>query len=138
MSTASEQQNDKDKARGVAEYKNVNLGSASKEELVAMLLETATRAQYQAQESFRAGAGNKGREHLRLAREIVGELMVSLDHEAAPDLSGNLARLYSWMLRELGRAGLDRDADRLDDTITITRNLLDGWVEAFRASSGTE
>ena len=33
MSTASEQQNDKDKARGVAEYKNVNLGSASKEEL---------------------------------------------------------------------------------------------------------
>ena len=46
MSTASEQQNDKDKARGVAEYKNVNLGSASKEELVAMLLETATRAQY--------------------------------------------------------------------------------------------
>ena len=49
---------------------------------------------------------------------------MSLDHEAAPELSGNLARLYSWMLRELGRAGLDRDADRW-----IAREAgSDGWL----------
>lgn len=129
---SNESTSSQERARGVAEYKNVNLGSASKEELVAMLLEAATRAQYQAQECFRAGRGNQGREHLRLTREIVGELLVSLDFEAAPEMSGNLGRLYSWMLRELGRAGLERDADRLDATIAVTRNLLDGWVSAFR------
>ena len=129
---------EQDKLRGVAEYKNVNLGSASKEELVAMLYEACTRAQYQAQDAFRRKAGNEGRQHLRLARDIVGELTVSLDHEAAPELSGNLSRLYSWLLRELGRAGLDRDPERLDATISVTRNLLDGWVEAFRKAGETE
>ncbi len=122
------------KLRGVAEYKNVNLGSASKEELVAMLYEAATRSQYLAQDAFRKGNNNEGRQHLRHARDIVGELIVSLDHEAAPELSGNLARLYSWLLRELGRAGLDKNAELLDDTIAVTRNLLNGWVEAFRAA----
>lgn len=132
---SNETSSSQDRARGAAEYKNVNLGSASKEELVAMLLEAATRAQYQAQECFRAGRSNQGREHLRLTREIVGELLVSLDFEAAPEMAGNLGRLYSWMLREIGRAGLDRDADRLDATISVTRNLLDGWVSAFRSTT---
>ena len=122
-------------ARGVAEYKSVNLGSASKEELVAMLYETATRSQIRAKDAFERGAAADGRKHLRLARDIIGELVVSLDHQAAPELSGNLARLYSWLLREIGKAGLDRDAARLDSTIRVTRNLLDGWVEAFRAPS---
>ena len=70
--------------------------------------------------------------HLRRVRDIFGELMVALDHTVAPELSNNLARLYTWLIAELGRAGMERSPERLDDTIAVTQNLLDGWSQAFR------
>lgn len=118
--------------RGIAEYKAVNLGSASKEELVIMLYEAAIRYQVYARTSFEKGNGVDGRNHLRRVRDIFGELMVALDHSVSPELSGNLARLYTWLIAEIGRAGLERSATRIDDTLAVTQNLLDGWLQAFR------
>jgi flagellar protein FliS len=118
--------------RGIAEYKAVNLGSASREELVIMLYEAAVRYQIYARTALEKGADDDARNHLRRVRDIFGELMVALDHSVAPDLSGNLARLYTWLIAELGRAGLERSPARLEDTIAVTQNLLDGWTQAFR------
>lgn len=118
--------------RGIAEYKAVNLGSASREELVIMLYEAAVRYQIFARTALEKGAAEDARNHLRRVRDIFGELMVALDHGVAPELSGNLARLYTWLIAELGRAGLERAPTRLDDTIAVTQNLLDGWTQAFR------
>lgn len=118
--------------RGIAEYKAVNIGSASREELVIMLYEAAVRYQIYARTALEKGASAEARNHLRRVRDIFGELMVALDHSVAPDLSGNLARLYTWLIAELGRAGLERSATRLDDTTAVTQNLLDGWNQAFR------
>ena len=58
--------------------------------------------------------------------------MVALDHESAPELSANLSRLYTWVIGEIGRAGLEKDPDSHRWTLKVTQNLLDGWVEAFR------
>jgi flagellar protein FliS len=118
--------------RGIEEYKAVNISSASKEELVLMLYEAAVRHQLAAQEGFARSDTHVARDNLRKVRDIFAELMVALDHESAPELSGNLSRLYTWVIGEIGRAGLEKDPDRIDGTIRVTRNLLDGWVEAFR------
>jgi flagellar secretion chaperone FliS len=118
--------------RGIEEYKAVNIGSASKEELVLMLYEAAVRHQLQATEAFANVDTHGARGHLRKVRDIFAELMVALDHDSAPELAGNLARLYSWIIAEVGRAGLNRDPVRLEATLRVTHNLLDGWVEAFR------
>ncbi len=123
---------DEGRARGIEEYKAVNIGSASKEELVLMLYEAAVRHQVAAKEAFANLDSGGARGHLRKVRDIFAELMVALDHQAAPELSANLARLYSWIIGEVGRAGLNRDIDRIDGTLRVTHNLLDGWVEAFR------
>lgn len=97
-----------------------------------MLYEAAVRYQIYARTALEKGSSADARNHLRRVRDIFGELMVALDHSVAPDLSGNLARLYTWLIAELGRAGLERSATRLDDTIAVTQNLLDGWNQAFR------
>ena len=97
--------------RGIAEYKAVNLGSASREELVIMLYEAAVRYQIYARTALEKGAAEDARNHLRRVRDIFGELMVALDHTVAPELSSNLARLYSWLIAELGRVGLERSTE---------------------------
>jgi flagellar protein FliS len=118
--------------RGIAEYQAVNLGSAPKEELVIMLYEAAVRYQIYARTALTRGQQGDARNHLRRVRDIFGELMIALDHTVAPELSGNLARLYTWLIAEIGRAGSEGSAGRLDDTLAVTQNLLDGWVQAFR------
>jgi flagellar protein FliS len=118
--------------RGIAEYKAVNLGSASKEELVVMLFEAAIRHQIQASDLFDEDSYTEAREHLRLVREIFGELLCSLDHEVAPELSSRLSRLYTWLIGEVARAGMDKSSERLENTVEVCENLLEGWVQAFR------
>jgi flagellar protein FliS len=118
--------------RGIAEYKAVNLGSASKEELVVMLFEAAIRHQIQASDLFAEDNYGEAREHLRLVREIFGELLCSLDHEVAPELSSRLSRLYTWLIGEVARAGMDKSSERLENTVEVCENLLEGWVQAFR------
>ena len=118
--------------RGIAEYKAVNVGSASKEELVVMLFEAAIRHQLEAMEDIEAEEFAKAREHLRVVREIFGELLCSLDHDVAPELSSRLGRLYTWLIGEVARAGMEKSRERLENTVEVCENLLEGWVEAFR------
>ena len=122
--------------RGIAEYKAVNIGSASKEELVVMLFEAAIRHQLEAMEDFEKGEYSDAREHLRVVREIFGELVCSLDHSVAPELSSRLGRLYTWLIGEIARAGMEKSSERLENTIEVSENLLEGWVQAFRGNGG--
>ena len=117
--------------RGIAEYHSVSLESASNEQLVVMLYEAAVRHQQIALEALEDGDFEDGRHHLRRCRDIFGELLVALDYDTAPELASNLARLYRWLITELGHAGFDRNAATIKGTLRVTRNLLGGWSEAL-------
>ncbi len=118
--------------RGIAQYNSVRLDSASKEELVVLLFEGAVKYQLQAKEALERGDNAMGRTHLRRVREIFGELIVALDHSVAPELAANLTRLYAWVIRELGHAGMSMDTRLIDNTLAVTQNLLEGWSSALR------
>jgi flagellar protein FliS len=118
--------------KAAQDYKAVNLGSASKEELVVMLFEAAHRLQVKARIDIEAGREADARAHLRRVRDIFGELVVSLDHSAAPEMTANLARLYTWVINESSKAGLERNAEILDGTIRVTQMLMEGFTHAFR------
>jgi len=117
--------------RGIAEYHTVSLESASNEQLVVMLYEAAVRHQVIALDALEEGESATAREHLRRVRDIFGELLVSLDHETAPDLAVNLSRLYRWMIGEIGRAGFSLEVPRIQETLRVTENLLEGWTKAL-------
>ena len=87
--------------RGIAAYKNVSLESSDQRKLVVMCFEALIRRHKQAKAAQNAGKYVKAAEDLRVAREIYCELLVGLDHDAAPEMTTNLAGLYHYCIREL-------------------------------------
>ena len=77
--------------RGIAAYKSVSLESSDQRKLVVMCFEALIRRQKAAIEAFEAKKFIDGTEHVRISREIYCELLIGLDHEAAPEMTTNLA-----------------------------------------------
>jgi flagellar protein FliS len=117
--------------RGINQYKSVSLHSASNEQLVVMLYEAAVRYQILAVDAIEGGEKKEARENLRKVREIFSELMIALDVPSAPELAGNLTELYRWLIREISEVGMSLEAERLEKTLEVTTQLLEGWGDAF-------
>ncbi|MGH8113169.1 MAG: flagellar export chaperone FliS [Rhodanobacteraceae bacterium] len=64
------------------------------------------------------------------ALRLIGLLRASLDHAAAPELSGNLEALYGYCTRRLLDAALG-DTAALPDVIGVIQKLQSGWTGAM-------
>ena len=117
--------------RGIAAYKNVSLESSDQRKLVVMCFEALIRRQKEARDAQEAGEYLQAAEALRIAREIYCELLVGLDHEAAPDMTTNLAGLYHYCIRELTQAGHDTEGGHIENALVVTERLYNGFKEAF-------
>ena len=117
--------------RGIAAYKSVSLESSDQRKLVVMCFEALIRRQNEAIQAFEEREFVKGAEALRVAREIFCELLVGLDHEAAPDMTTNLAGLYHYCIRELTQGGHNTDGDHVKNALTVTEDLYQGFKAAF-------
>lgn len=71
-------------------------------------------------------------EALGHAHRILDELGLALNHEAAPELSENLALLYAYCGSQLITANLNMDPKPLDEALRI----LSGLRDSFRQASG--
>ena len=117
--------------RGIAAYKNVSLESSDQRKLVVMCFEALIRRHKQAKAAQNAGKYVKAAEDLRVAREIYCELLVGLDHDAAPEMTTNLAGLYHYCIRELTQAGHNTDGEHIENSLVVTERLCRGFQEAF-------
>jgi flagellar protein FliS len=116
--------------RGIQQYKSTALETAPNETLLLLLLETALDRLDQAIEALEGGDKKSCREHLAFARSAYSELIISLDHEVAPEISQQLNRLYLWCIRELAKAGSLQDVERIQSVRKITASMLETWSEA--------
>lgn len=117
--------------RGIAAYQSVSLESSDQRKLVVMCFEALIRRQNSAMEAFEAGEFIDAAEHLRVSREIYAELLLGLDHEAAPEMASNLGGLYHFCIREMTLAGHEGSVERIQETLRITRELYEGFAAAF-------
>lgn len=117
--------------RGISTYKTVSLESSDQRKLVLLCFEALIRRQDAASVAFDEKRYMDAVECLRIAREIYSELLVALDHESAPEMSGQLASLYDFCIRELAMAGQDMKNDRLVNTLRVTHELYEGFKGAF-------
>ena len=122
--------------RGIASYKNVALESSDQRQLVVMCFEALIRRQEQAKTNFGDGKFVAGNEDLRVSREIFCELLLALDEDPSPDLTGSLAQLYDFCIRELVRAGTEHDPSAIDGSLRVTRILHEGFKAAFEGEEG--
>ena len=65
------------------------------------------------------------------AKEILDELLCSLNHEKGGSIAGNLESLYNYMLRRILHADLKNDTSAIDEVAGMVRELKSAWEEVF-------
>jgi flagellar protein FliS len=117
-------------------YKETRIRTASQGQLIIMLYDEAVRQLNKSLELMglnMSGKKDPGRievvgKAIVKAREIITELMVSLDFEQGGEIAKNLFALYTWFNKELLEAHMGMDMTR----ITVVRNMFDelrgAWV----------
>jgi len=61
------------------------------------------------------------------AQRILVELRTTLDHDAGPEIAGNLEALYSWCHGNLVRANRDRDPSATRSVLDVVEQLEEAW-----------
>jgi flagellar protein FliS len=112
-----------------ARYVADSVATASPTRLVVMLYDRLVLDLRQAEAALVEQDHVRALELTRHATDIVGELMSSLD-VAAWDGAAGLMQLYTWFMKELIAAGIERDAARLRSVLKLVEPLQDAWREA--------
>ena len=66
---------------------------------------------------------------------ILTELSATLDHDRAPELCDNLARLYDYLIDQLQVASSEMDTVPLDEVTVHLQKLRETWGEAVRIAA---
>ena len=72
---------------------------------------------------------------LSRAHAIVTELRAGLDHQVAPEIAGQLDRLYDFVQHQILQATLRNSASEVAPAIDVLQRLLSAWKEI--AKQGT-
>lgn len=110
-------------------YKSTQILTADPGKIILMLLDGGMSFLLQASEYAEEKAyGEKANLILR-TKNIILELLSSLDYENGAEISRNLREIYIFLLGELDRADLGNDVERILKCRDVLGNLRDGWSE---------
>ena len=122
----------------VQEYLQVQVKTASKEQLLLMLLDGAVRFIEVGRDHMARGNREAKSELLLKAQNIILELIQSLNPAVGEALYKNLIGLYKFIYRRLVEGNLRNDAVLLDEGLKILLNVRETWRQAVATwRSGT-
>jgi flagellar secretion chaperone FliS len=108
-------------------YTESSVLTASREQLVVMLYDGAVRFLRQCAAAQRAGDREMARNRMRRAEDIIDELNYTLDMSYG-EIPQNLRLIYLFCKRQLVRANLDSDAERVDAVARLLGSLREAWA----------
>jgi flagellar secretion chaperone FliS len=117
-------------AAQTARYLENDVLTRSPEWLVPLLYEHLLSNLRRALVQIETGDTEGRSKSLGKARDIVGELLCSLDRENGGDLAESLASLYAYFAIELLNVGRGTGAGNLPALIDLVAELHAAWVEA--------
>lgn len=123
---------------GARRYREVNVQTASRGQILIALYEAAIRHARRGAEAIRQGDVVKKGKDLQRVAAIVGELASTLDHEVAPELCENLEALYFYMQERISQANLDMDPAPAEEVAELLDTLRSAWVDAVAQAEGRE
>ena len=118
-------------------YKETRIRTASPGQLIVMLYDEAVKQLDQGLELLSLNKSSKqdpsrieviGKAIIK-ARDIVTELMVSLDFEQGGEIAQNLFALYTWFNKELLEAHIAMDIARIGAVKNQLADLRSAWVD---------
>jgi len=80
-----------------------------------------------------AALGEVQGDRVGLCREVITELLVTLDHAAGGAVAANLRRLWELLLHHLMLANAERSLERLDEVLAVYGPIADAfrWFERY-------
>ncbi len=103
--------------------------SASPMELVLLLYRGALDGVDSAKRNLAVGDIKGRSKSISKACAILAELVNSLDHSCAPELSAQLALIYEYMHHQLCCANIEQIAEPLDEVRALLVTMLSGWQQ---------
>jgi flagellar protein FliS len=117
---------------GAKTYKKLSIETASKEQLLLMLYESAIKACKLARRALDANNIPEKCKQIGKVHDIVMELNNSLDHTKGEHISGQLESLYNFCISQLLVANMNNDGKCIDNVTKVLGTLYEGWVAAVK------
>jgi len=121
---------------GAAKYKQVDVQTMSRGELLLALYETAIRYALMGAASIRSGNHSAKGKQLQRVSSIVGELASTLDRKVAPELCDNLELLYFYMQERLALANAHMEPEPAEEVARLLETLKEAWEQAVAQVEG--
>lgn len=111
-------------------YTQVRASTSTPGQLLLALYDGLFRFLNGAKVCFENKQDARGRELVSKARAVVSELMLALDHSAAPELCANLAAIYDFALFRLSEANRHANPEHIAEVVRALTPLREAWALA--------
>jgi flagellar protein FliS len=126
-------------------YRETRIRTAGQGQLIVMLYDEAVKQLEKSLELLNLNkAGKQDPSRIEIigkaiikTRDIITELMVSLDFEKGGEIAQNLFALYTWFNKELLEAHMNLEIDRIADVKDLICSLRGAWSD-IAAKTSTE
>ena len=118
---------------GLGAYKKTSVNTASKEQILLMLYQSAIKNCKKAIAAIEAKDLPAKGEHIGKLQDIVIELNNSLDFEVGGSIATELSSLYDYMLYASTQANIKIDKQPLEGCLNVLTTLYEGWNEAVKS-----
>jgi len=122
---------------GLGAYKKTSIHTASKEQILLMLYQSAIKNCKLAIEAIEKKEIAKKGESIARFQDIIVELNNSLDLEVGGAVAKELSSLYDYLIYASTQANLNIDQTPLHGCLDVLNTLYDGWKEAIKSLKGT-
>ena len=116
-------------SRQATRYRETEVMTATPGQLVVLLYDHLLVSLRRARIAMEAGEADVRSENLEKARNVLTELLVTLDRERGGEVAANLGALYSFLLGELVQVGVRADVARLDRVTGMISELRDAFAQ---------
>jgi flagellar secretion chaperone FliS len=116
-------------SRQATRYRETEVLTATPGQLVVLLYDHLLVSLRRARVAIEAGDNDVKGDHLEKARNVLTELLVTLDREKGGEVAANLGALYSFLLGELVQVGVRGDVARLDRVTHMIGELRDAFAQ---------
>lgn len=126
---------------GFGAYKKTSVHTASKEQILLMLYQSAIMNCKKAIAAIEGNNLSPEGKAIGKMQDIVIELNNSLDHEIGGKIAEELTSLYDYILHASTKANIEINKEPLEGCLRVLETLYDGWKEAVKSikkNEGTE
>lgn len=119
-------------------YRNNSVNYASKEQLLIMLVDGASKFAKIARQAILDKDIKKTHENIIKTQNIYYELMNSLDVNQGGEWSQAMMGIYDFIVRRLTEANIKKDINIMNEVIPLIDEVRDTWNEAYKVSKGVK